>query len=358
MKLSKSKLALAKVINENGGWVDGAEWAAQDKHGASYKLKVWFYSGKEKPYTGKGCTTWQTDYKIHDMDAIQCDKLLPNWHQTCLSREEYYHAYQKADADGWVEWNGGECPVCGDDDVDVVLVDGSNDHGIADEFDWHRDSGPLSVASYRLRNTDAGAWLNWDGGECPVGDGVLIDVKKVDGSTEFAVHDPQDRIWSDLEHRKCITAYRLHKPEAKPEFCESAMRSIPDTESNHTIEQLAQEYRNAKEYAVRLQKEAGEANAKADEALGNLERAGEALGLLIAIAKQEPEPELVITDWWDLLERDVIWFGGDDEQAAGEYSVLEVENGDYGGRRSVRIDTIGSDYWIDVTDDWEFIRRP
>ena len=30
MKLSKSKLALAKVINENGGWPERALWAAQD----------------------------------------------------------------------------------------------------------------------------------------------------------------------------------------------------------------------------------------------------------------------------------------------------------------------------------------
>ena len=71
-----------------------------------------------------------------------------------------------------------------------------------------------------------------------------------------------------------------------------------------------------------------------------------------------PDPELVITDWRDLMERDVIWFGGDDEQAAGEYSVLEVERANYGGNRAIRIDTIGNDYWIDVTDDWKFIRRP
>lgn len=58
------------------------------------------------------------------------------------------------------------------------------------------------------------------------------------------------------------------------------------------------------------------------------------------------------------MERDVIWFGGDDEQAAGEYSVLEVKHADYGGNRAIRIDTVGGDYWIDVTDDWKFIRCP
>ena len=75
----------------------------------------------------------------------------PNWHQTILSREEYFHLYPAQDADGWIEWKGGKCPV---------------------------------------------------------ENGRLIDVKKTDGSHEFAVHDPQDRIWNDKEHRKCIVADR------------------------------------------------------------------------------------------------------------------------------------------------------
>ena len=132
--------------------------------------------------------------------------------------------------------------------------------------------------------------------------------------------------------------------------------SIEELVRKPTIEQLAADYRNAKDYANRKQQEADDAKAAADEALGELERAGEALGLVIGVAM--PDPELVITDWRDLMERDVIWFDGDDEQAAGEYSVLEVEHANYGGNRAIRIDTIGNDYWIDVTDDWKFIRRP
>ena len=33
MKISNSKKQLAKIIHENGGWYDGAEFAAQDKDG-------------------------------------------------------------------------------------------------------------------------------------------------------------------------------------------------------------------------------------------------------------------------------------------------------------------------------------
>ena len=46
MKLSKSKLALAKVINENGGWPIGADWSFQPKHDYG---DVWFSSGGKKP---------------------------------------------------------------------------------------------------------------------------------------------------------------------------------------------------------------------------------------------------------------------------------------------------------------------
>lgn len=200
MKLSKSKLALAKIINENGGWPERALWAAQDN------CIAFFLGGKPEYKSGDMCW-YSNSIDGACVGTITCDEKVTNWHQTVLSREEYYQAYPKADADGWIEWKGGECPV---------------------------------------------------------GDGVLIDVKKVDGSTEFAVHDPQDRIWGDTDHRKCIIAYRLHKPEVKPEFCESVMRSIPDPSSKPSIEQLAADYRNAKDYALRLQKDAGEAAVKAE----------------------------------------------------------------------------------------------
>ena len=130
-------------------------------------------------------------------------ELIANWHQTCLSIEEYYQAYPKADADGWIEWKGGECPVSACAAIDLKFNDGSTQ-----------------------TNTDA----DWD--------------------------------WNSNTLK--IIAYRLHKPESKPEFCESVMRSIPDPESKPTIEQLARDYRKAKDYALRLQKDAGEAAVKAE----------------------------------------------------------------------------------------------
>lgn len=218
------------------------------------------------------------------------------------SREEYYHAYPKADDDGWIEWKGGECPVEASDEVDTK----------------HR------VGRVDIRRYANSAWWNHTGGH---GD---------------------------------IVAYRLHKPEVKPEFCESVMRSIPDQESNPTIEQLAQDYRNKIDYANRKQQEADEAKAAADAALGELERAGEALGLLIGIANPDREPELVITDWRHLQKGDIVWWSGDYKYSGGEYQVHDIEEHHHTGSCAILLDV--GDYcrqWIDHDEeDWKFIRRP
>ena len=291
MKLSKSKLALARVINENGGWVYGANFSAQDYDG-------WVFHFRTKPTIDSGSEEWNHRGCI-GKGHFNVGKI-NDCHQTILSREEYYQAYPKADADGWIEWKGGECPVCGDDDVDVVLVGGSTNHGIADEFDWHRDGGPLSVASYRL-----------------------------------------------------------HKPEAKPEFCESVMRSIPDPESKPTIEQLAQDYRSAKGHADRLQKEAGEAAVKAESFAVEIRKKILELQELIGIPNTEKEPELVIANWRDLRVNDVIFVDEYDGHESGEYVVVSLEDDDYDGDYAVMATGIdGCDRWIDTTVEWRFIRRP
>ena len=78
-------------------------------------------------------------------------------------------------------------------------------------------------------------------------------------------------------------------PDAKPQFCESVMRSIsgPDEQvwtNPPTIEQLAADYRNAKGYANRKQQEADDAKADADAKLAELVAAGKVLGLVIDVS--------------------------------------------------------------------------
>lgn len=310
MKLSKSKLALAKVINENGGWLIGGDFNfVTSSHSGA--VKFFHQMPRRDGANWVGGSRW--------LYWVDSDEQLPKWHKTILNREEYYQAYQKADADGWIEWNGGECPVDGDSIVDVEFNAGHTVSGAAKGLSWHHE---------------------WE--------------------------------YSN------IIKYRLHKPEVKPEFCESVTRSIPEPESidglcakvteankhqhvdaKPTIEQLAQDYRKKLDFANSKQKEADEAKAAADAALGELERAGEALGLLIGIAKPDQEPELVITDWRDLQVNDVVFVGECDGYESGEYVVAWLEDSDYDGDFAVIVVGIdGIERCMDTAMEWRFIRRP
>ena len=304
MKLSKSKLALAKVINDNGVWPQDSAWAVQNgDHG-----RISFSVNKPVRHDSK---SWMAkggfNFKIEVCNPLK------NWHQNVLSREEYYQAYPKADADGWIEWCGGI--------------------------------------------------------KSPVGDGVLVDVKLRSGRS-YEAKLLYDASWSATWGDASIIAYRLHE-QAKPEFCESVMRSIPEPESidglcakvteenkhqhvdaKPTIEQLAQDYRNAKDYAYRKQQEADAAKADADERLKVLEIAGEAIGLIVSPIASKQEPELSITDWRDLQAGDVISVSGKWWELDSEYTVDEND-----GSRDAPISVGG--YWAFIDEcSFKFIRRP
>lgn len=306
MKLTKSKQFLADAIHASGnGWPDGTHWAAQDGDGTG---SVDFFAGS-KPRLRKAERYWCGDFDC-DNRIHKCEKTSPNWHQCVLSREEYFSAYPEepvADADGWIEWKGGECPV-GEDD--------------------------------------------------------LIDVKFSDGDELFCV----DSIWDwGVDADGCnIIAYRLHKLESKPDFCESVTRSIPepyDAKSRlssalelvkaaaphllidkykfsveevmggrkPSIEQLAAEYRNKLGYAERLQKEADAAKDDAKAKLADLVEAGKEHGLVVSIAGNEPE--LVITDWRDLQVGDEVQIIGSlSGDGVGEIGVVtRFDEDDKGG---------------------------
>lgn len=98
MKISKSKQELARIISENGGWRDGAEWSAQDKRDTGGNLnKIWFYSGGARPIKWSHAEWWESRETIDEIESVQSHYLIKNWHQTILSREEYFHLYPAPD---------------------------------------------------------------------------------------------------------------------------------------------------------------------------------------------------------------------------------------------------------------------
>lgn len=231
MKISKSKQELARIISENGGWRNG-EFAAQDGDGSvgGYDVKP-KWNSLTKYWWRESWGEWFLVNKIK------------NHHQTVLSRDEYFHLYPAPDADGWIEWTGGECP-------------------------------------------------------CPGASGVA---RRRDGK-EIDFSEGEACCWSHGKScmpRLQIVAYRIRKPAEPTVAAPDAMRpedfgAVDDCGLHHgskpTIEQLSADYRNAKDLAERKQQEADAAKADADEKLRVLEIAGEALGLLVSPITEKQEP--------------------------------------------------------------------
>lgn len=297
MKISNSKKQLAEIIHENGGWRDGAEWAAQDKRHCGQSNVISFYEDA-KPWFNGG-DFWRGN-GVHD-DRVLAGTLVPNWHQTILSRDEYFHLYPAPDADGWISFNGDNKPEFGDMVVDVKLRQG----GIS-------GCGPQCVDC-------------WD--------------------------------WTVEGYDSDIIAYRLHKPEqvkstavGDGETNLAANEELDAMEYKPSIEQLAADYRNAKDYAERKQQEADAAKDDAGAKLAELVAAGKEFGLALSVA--EPEPELVITDWRDLRvgdEVDASYRGI--ERVVG--SVLKIDAGD--SNQPIFVSDGGKSVWA---TEFRFIRRP
>lgn len=235
MKISNSKKQLAEIIHANGGWRDGAEWSIQDRD-----KNIEFMT--RRPEYMKSSGAWYAH--ASRIGFFSLDYLLPNWHQTILSRDEYFHLYPVADA------------------------------------------APEPVAKL-------------------------------------------------TDEERCI--HEAFIPKAEP-----------------TIEQLASDYRNAKDYADRKQQEADAAKVEADAKLAELVAAGRALGLVLSVACVEPE--LVITDWRDLRV-------GDEVECVESNVYREKYRGMVG--TVLEVDGSSTPYLVDFGGDkriWchevKFIRRP
>ena len=89
MKISNSKKQLARIISENGGWRDGAESAAQCIDG---EISFWHDTATKQP--GEN---WCGNFLGEKYDIEFTGVKLPNWSQTILSRNEYFHLYPAAE---------------------------------------------------------------------------------------------------------------------------------------------------------------------------------------------------------------------------------------------------------------------
>ena len=85
-KLKPAKQALADAIYQNGGWPERALWAVQDN------CIAFFIGGKPEYKSGDGCW-YSNSIDGACVGTITRDEKVTNWHQTILSRDEYFTAY-------------------------------------------------------------------------------------------------------------------------------------------------------------------------------------------------------------------------------------------------------------------------
>ena len=232
MKISNSNKQLAKIIHENGGWREGAEFTAQDGDGTG---SIDFF--KSKPRLYRGDIFWKGDYDCDDR-IERTGVTIKNWHQTILSRAEYFHLYPAPDADGWIEWKGGECPVDGNEIIDIRYPESREEFGAKAKFRrWNHARDKGDIIAYRLHKLEQSTV------ETRLADAVGI----VKAAAPALMSDEMKLTGDEV------------MGEIKP-----------------TLDRLLQDWRNAEDFAKRKQAEADESAAMRDERWNAVQaRAGE-----------------------------------------------------------------------------------
>ena len=119
-------------------------------------------------------------------------------------------------SDGWIPWNGGECPVPLDTKVEVSCRGPyPTSTGLARDFSWgHLEMlYDTDIVPYRVikeESKDEG-WVPWNGGRCPVPGETLVEVRSRDGDTETAPACGWEWELASEFPKSDIVAYRVIK---------------------------------------------------------------------------------------------------------------------------------------------------
>lgn len=256
-KETKSQERLIDLMLQDGvEWSEGAKFAAQSKDGKS----VGIY--KSKPV--RLGESWSAPVCLH---FIELDELIPNWHQTIITREMWEAR------DGWITWHGGECPVDGDALIDVT-------HNSGEVFEGY-------IAGNELWN-------------------------------------------QETEEQYKITAYRIHKPaeqaadDERSEPCESVAvgskcisELTVDIIAVSVIDDIEKKTAEAEKHKAELERCQGELA----EMRNTLDDMLAVVGLKAVEVEKENE-QLTITDWRDLRVGDVVSVRGSCEE---EHEIVEID---------------------------------
>lgn len=138
---------LVQEFPKRGGWPEGAKTVAQDSCGECW----WFDCCNPKIKNG----LWWVSDSGTDLIAsskVQLDLLADDWSSTFITREQY-EAALAAKNDGWIDWDGGECPVDTKTLVDIRLKVGFTYKSChPGDYSWRHAGGGGDIFAYRLHN--------------------------------------------------------------------------------------------------------------------------------------------------------------------------------------------------------------
>ena len=179
MKISKCKKELARIIRESGGWRDGVEFFASTCNGI-------VIGSKSKPkYTSK--YGWVAAGGFID-DRIELHSYLKNWHQTTLSREEYFFLHQNQGLEDALD----EPMVEAKPTIDQLLQDWRN----ADDFAKRKQAEADEAGAMRDER-----WKVAQVKASELGVTIEVEAEKAEES-ELAITDWRDlRLGDEVEAR-------------------------------------------------------------------------------------------------------------------------------------------------------------
>ena len=114
--MTKKKRELIEILLDNitpDDWPVEAKFAAQDKETLVWgKNKLMFYKQDDPPFVKVGTTRFSGNASGN---VIALPELCKHWNKTIVHRDEFMKRWNECnsvvDPEGWIQWNGGEMPV-------------------------------------------------------------------------------------------------------------------------------------------------------------------------------------------------------------------------------------------------------
>lgn len=113
---------LVEELPKRGGWPEGASRLAQDPDGDIQMLSNRHAYLVSAGWTGDGRDDFYGQYAVRKLELLASD------YATSIVTREQYEAALAAKNEGWIEWGGGECPIENGFLVDVKLRNGRTEY--------------------------------------------------------------------------------------------------------------------------------------------------------------------------------------------------------------------------------------